>query len=134
MYNRIWLIGMLAAFAVLAASPRAFAAEVKVVDSNAGQVASAHVKRYGDWIYVTGSVYRGSSPTISPHLHIEWRDDKNAVLISKNEDVTISGHPFLTRTIPFSVRFPAASVAKAKTVQVSYVGFSHVFCAKPKGS
>ncbi|MDE1171747.1 MAG: hypothetical protein PW734_11165 [Verrucomicrobium sp.] len=127
-WRRGWLLAV--ALAALAVPLRAAPLSVKLIESNAGKVASATVKRYGEQVYVTGLVYWDGNPATGAHVHVEWHDRRGSILAAKTEGVNVTGRPFQMNTIPFTVGFPASRLLGAKAVQVSYSSSPHVFCSK----
>ena len=102
------------------ASPAIPAIPIQIINTNAGRVMTAHAEKYDDKVYVTGLVYRPSSPGIGAHIHVWGVDKKGHTIFFKTTYVMITGRPSLHRTESYVISVNPSMFDNARTVFVTF--------------
>jgi len=100
-------------------APAILSIPIKIINTNAGRVMTANAESYEDKIYITGLVYRPSSPGIGAHVRVWGVDKNNQTVFSKTTDVPITGKPSLIHTESYVVSVSPSVFGKAKIVFVT---------------
>jgi hypothetical protein len=93
---------------------------IKIINTNAGRVMTTRAERYEDKIYITGLVYRPSSPGIGAHVIVWGVDMNNQIVFSKTADVLITGKPSFIHTESYVVSVSPSVFGKAKIIFVTF--------------
>ena len=81
---------------------------------------TAYAERYENKIYVTGLVYRPSSPGIGAHVIVWGLDKNNQPVFSKTTDVIITGKPSFIHSESYVVSVDPSVFGKAKVIFVTF--------------
>lgn len=93
---------------------------IQIINTNAGRVMTASAEKYEAKIYITGLVYRPSSPGIGAHVHVWGVDKNNHKVFFKTTYVEFTGKPSFHRTESYVVSISPAVFAKAQKIFVTF--------------
>ncbi len=101
---------------------------IQLVATNRGKVATAGIKTYAGKTYICGVVFRRTN-WAAPHVHIVLVDSKGHAFASKSTELSgWQGKPSTDLRGTYTASFDPSEVAKATTVQITFLGNLHVFC------
>lgn len=128
--------GFCAAAILLASiqSSHASSPSIQLIGTNSGKVATANIKTYDGKTYITGVVYRRTNWS-GPHVHIVLVDSKGKAFASKTTTLSgWQGKPSTNHRGSYTASFEPSEVAKASSVQISFLSGLHAFCDDSKNA
>jgi hypothetical protein len=93
---------------------------IRLINTNAGRVWTAHVDEYDHRIYIGGLVFRPSSPGIGAHVHVWGVNRRNHQVFFKTTYVMITGRPCLNRSESYVVSLSPCLFDKATLIYVTF--------------
>jgi hypothetical protein len=106
---------------LLSGTARAIApVTIRLINTNAGRVWTAHADEYDNRIYIGGLVFRPSSPGIGAHVHVWGVNRRNHRVFFKTTYVMITGRPCLNRSESYVVSICPYLFNQAKVIYVTF--------------
>lgn len=93
---------------------------IRLINTNAGRVWTAHADEYDRRIYIGGLVFRPPSPGIGAHVHVWGVNRRNHRVFFKTTYVIITGRPCLNRSESYVVSLSPCVFAQAALIYVTF--------------